>query len=67
MVAVAAADVAVGVAGRSAAVEIVLAASYGVDLVALGERVRSEVAARIRQLTDLEPVDVTVIIDDILD
>jgi uncharacterized alkaline shock family protein YloU len=63
----AAADVAVGVAGRSAAVEIVLAASYGVDLVALGERVRSEVAARIRQLTDLEPVDVTVIIDDILD
>jgi len=63
----AAADVAVGVAGRSAAVEIVLAASYGVDLVELGERVRSEVAARIREITDLEPVDVTVIIDDILD
>ena len=63
----AAADVAVGVAGRSAAVEIVLAASYGVDLVQLGERVRSEVAARIREITDLEPVDVTVIIDDILD
>ena len=35
----------------------------GVDV----ELVRSEVAARIRQLTDLEPVDVTVIIDDILD
>jgi uncharacterized alkaline shock family protein YloU len=60
-------DVAVGVAGRSAAVEIVLAASYGIDLMALGERVRSEVTTRIRRLTDLEPVDVTVIIDDVLD
>ena len=60
-------DVAVGVAGRSTAVEIVVAASYGVDLVALGEQIRSEVGDRIRGLTDLEPVDVTVIIDDVLD
>jgi uncharacterized alkaline shock family protein YloU len=59
--------VAVGVAGRTAAVEIVLAAAYGVDLVALGERVRAEVAARIRRLAGLEALDVTVVIDDVLD
>jgi uncharacterized alkaline shock family protein YloU len=31
----------------------------------LGERVRAAVTAEVRALTDLEPVQVTVIIDDI--
>lgn len=59
------AEVTAGVAGRSTAVEITLAADYGLDLRRLGERVRYEVAARIRALTDLEPVHITVIIDDV--
>lgn len=59
------AEVTAGVAGRSAAVEITLAADYGLDLRRLGEQVRAEVAARLRALTDLEPVEVTVIIDDV--
>jgi uncharacterized alkaline shock family protein YloU len=58
-------DVTAGVAGRSTAIEITLAADYGLDLVELAERVRREVAARVRALTDLEPVEVTVIIDDV--
>ncbi|GAA3219103.1 hypothetical protein GCM10017691_02290 [Pseudonocardia petroleophila] len=58
--------VAAGATGASTAVEITLAAGYGTDLVALGERVRRTVAARIRELTDLEPADVTVVIDDVL-
>jgi uncharacterized alkaline shock family protein YloU len=60
-----ASDVTAGVAGRSTAIEITLAADYGLDLVALGERVRQEVAARVRTLTDLEPVQITVIIDEV--
>jgi len=59
------AGVTAGVAGRSTAVEITLAADYGLDLVELAERVRREVTARVRTLTDLEPVQVTVIIDDV--
>ncbi|MDQ3885736.1 MAG: Asp23/Gls24 family envelope stress response protein, partial [Actinomycetota bacterium] len=58
-------EVTAGMAGRSTAVEITLAADYGLDLRRLGERVRAEVSARIRTLTDLEPVQVTVIIDDV--
>ncbi len=58
------ADVTAGVAGRSTAIEITLAVDDGLDLVELAERVRREVAARVRTLTDLEPVQVTVIIDD---
>ncbi len=59
------AEVTAGVAGRSTAIEITLAADYGLDLRRLGERVRDEVAARVRALTDLEPVHITVIIDDV--
>lgn len=59
------AEVTAGVAGRSTAIEITLAADYGLDLHELAERVRREVTARVRGLTDLEPVQVTVIIDDI--
>jgi len=60
-------DVAAGVAGRSTAIEITLAADYGIDLHRLGDRVRSEVIARVRALTDLDPVHVTVIIDDVFE
>jgi uncharacterized alkaline shock family protein YloU len=59
------AEVVAGVAGRSTAIEITLAADYGVDLHRLAEHVRAAVAAEVRALTDLEPVQVTVIIDDI--
>jgi uncharacterized alkaline shock family protein YloU len=61
------AEVVAGVAGRSTAIEITLAADYGVDLYRLGEHVRAAVAAEVRALTDLEPVQVTVIIDDIFE
>lgn len=57
--------VAAGATGGTTAVEITLAAGYGTDLAALGERVRSTVAARIRALTGLEPADVSVVIDDV--
>lgn len=56
-----------GVAGRSTAIEVTLAADYGVNLVELGARIRAEVATRVRQLTGLEPVAVTVRIDDVFD
>jgi uncharacterized alkaline shock family protein YloU len=61
------AGVVAGVAGHSTAIEITLAADYGVDLHLLGEHVREAVAAEVRALTDLEPVQVTVIIDDIFE
>jgi uncharacterized alkaline shock family protein YloU len=61
------AEVVAGLAGRSTAIEITLAADYGVDLHRLGEQVREAVAAEVRALTDLEPVQVTVIIDDIFE
>lgn len=60
------AEVTAGVAGRSTAIEITLAADYGQNLPNLAERVRTEVAQRVRTLTDLEPVQITVIIDDVL-
>ena len=61
------AEVVAGVAGRSTAIEITLAADYGADLHHLGEHVRAAVTAEVRALTDLEPVQVTVIIDDIFE
>jgi uncharacterized alkaline shock family protein YloU len=60
-------EVVAGVAGRSTAIEITLAADYGVDLLRLGEQVRAAVTAEVRALTDLEPVYITVIIDDIFE
>ena len=51
--------------GRSTAIEVTLAADYGTDLIELGERIRSHVAARVRDLTGLEPATVTVNIDDV--
>jgi uncharacterized alkaline shock family protein YloU len=61
------AEVVAGVAGRSTAIEITLAADYGVDLHRLAEHVRAAVTAEVRALTDLEPVQVTVIIDDVFE
>ena len=55
-----------GVAGRSTAVEITLAADYGADLQALSTTIRAEVTRRIREITGLDPVDVSVHIDDVL-
>jgi uncharacterized alkaline shock family protein YloU len=60
-------EVVAGVAGRSTAIEITLAADYGVDLLSLGKDVRAAVTAEVRALTDLEPVYITVIIDDLFE
>jgi uncharacterized alkaline shock family protein YloU len=60
-------EVVAGVAGRSTAIEITLAADHGVDLHRLGERVRAAVTAEVRALTGLEPVHVTVVIDDVFE
>ena len=54
-----------GVAGASTAIDITLAAEQGYDLPALGERIREVVAGELRQLTGLDPVSVTVVIDDV--
>jgi uncharacterized alkaline shock family protein YloU len=58
-------DVEAGVSGGSTAVQITLAAAYGQDLQALGERIRVVVGRGVRELTGLEPVDVTVHVDDV--
>jgi uncharacterized alkaline shock family protein YloU len=58
-------DVEAGVSGGSTAVQITLAAAYGQDLQALGERIRTVVARGVREVTGLEPVDVTVHVDDV--
>lgn len=58
--------VSAGVAGVSTAIVITLAADYGLDLRALANRVRDTVTGRVRALTQLEPVEVTIIIDDVL-
>jgi uncharacterized alkaline shock family protein YloU len=58
-------DVQAGVSGGSTAVQITLAAAYGQDLQALGERIRGVVARGVREATGLEPVDVTVLVDDV--
>ncbi len=60
-------QVVAGVAGRSTAIEVTLAADYGTDLITLGERIRAGVADRVRDLTGLEPVVITVRIDDLFD
>lgn len=60
-------EVDVGVAGRSTAIEITLAADYGSDLPQLAERVRDAVVSSVRLLTGLEPVHVSVVIDDVFD
>lgn len=60
-------EVAVGVAGRSTAIEITLAADYGFDLQQLGEQVRDAVVSSVRALTGMEPVHVTVVIDDVFE
>jgi uncharacterized alkaline shock family protein YloU len=54
-----------GLAGKSTAIELALAADYGHDLKALAERIRSEVSAGVRALTGLDPVAVSVVIDDV--
>jgi uncharacterized alkaline shock family protein YloU len=59
-------DPAVGTQGASTALQITLAASYGEDLIALAARIRHAVTERIRTLTGLEPVEITIIIDDVL-
>lgn len=61
------ARVVAGVAGQSTAIEVTLAADYGTDLLELGERIRVHVAAQVREITGLEPVTVTVHIDDVFD
>lgn len=58
-------DVEAGVTGGSTAVRITLAAAYGQDLQALGDRIRVAVARGIREATGLEPVDVMVHVDDV--
>lgn len=58
-------DVRAGVSGGSTAVEITLAAAYGQDLQELGDRIRTVVARGVRDATGLEPVDVTVLVDDV--
>ncbi|WP_018332688.1 Asp23/Gls24 family envelope stress response protein [Actinomycetospora chiangmaiensis] len=55
-----------GVAGTSTAIEIVLAADYGRDLQALADQVRAAVVAGVRANTGLEPVSVSVVIDEVL-
>ncbi|GEL20549.1 Asp23/Gls24 family envelope stress response protein [Pseudonocardia asaccharolytica] len=54
-----------GVAGESTAIKLTLAADYGQDLHALAERIRSEVTNEVRTLTGLDPVVVSVVIDDV--
>lgn len=56
-----------GVRGTSSAIQLTLAVSYGQDLIALAARIRATVAARIRALTGLEPVEITIVIDDVLE
>jgi uncharacterized alkaline shock family protein YloU len=60
-------DVVAGVAGGSTALQITLAASYGEDLPALADRIRTAVARSVRRVTGLQPVEITVIIDDVLE
>lgn len=60
-------EVHVGVAGTSTVIEITLAADYGRSLHQLAADVRRAVTDRVRHLTDLDPAQVIVIIDDVLD
>ncbi|MFG1928882.1 Asp23/Gls24 family envelope stress response protein [Cryptosporangium sp. NPDC048952] len=56
-----------GVSGISTALRITVAASYGLDLNELAERIRQAVTDRVRELTGLRPVEVSVVIDDVLE
>lgn len=60
-------EVVAGVHGSSTAIRITLAVTYGYDLIALAERIRAAVSATIRTVTGLEPVDITIIVDDVLE
>jgi uncharacterized alkaline shock family protein YloU len=60
-------DVVAGVAGTSTAVHITLAATYGHDLYSLAQRIRTTVSRRIRAVTGLHPVEITIVIDDVLE
>lgn len=62
----ASATVAAGVSGTSTAIEITIAATYGLDLPDLADRIRRAIAADIRERTGLHPADITVVIDDVL-
>jgi uncharacterized alkaline shock family protein YloU len=62
----AAATVAAGVTGSTTAIEITIAATYGLDLPDLADRIRHAVAADIRNRTGLHPADITIVIDDVL-
>ena len=54
-----------GVAGASTAIELTLSADYGEDVHALAQRIRVEVSEQVRALTGLDPVGITVVIDDV--
>lgn len=60
------ARVVAGVAGRSTAIEITVAADYGQELHSLAQRIRTAVDGTVRSVTGLDPVDITVVIDDVL-
>ncbi|MEV0051033.1 Asp23/Gls24 family envelope stress response protein [Saccharopolyspora shandongensis] len=55
----------VGLAGQSAAIVLTVAATYGTDLHELAERIRSAVAEQVRAATGLEPVAITIAIEDV--
>ena len=59
-------QVVAGVAGSLTAIEITVAATYGHDLNALGDQVRTAVATAIWELTGLTAIEITVVIDDVL-
>jgi uncharacterized alkaline shock family protein YloU len=60
-------SVVAGVAGGSTAIHITLAADYGEDLRVLADRIRRAVAGSVREITGLQPVHITVIVDDVLE
>uniref|UniRef100_UPI0015F06558 Asp23/Gls24 family envelope stress response protein n=1 Tax=Pseudonocardia pini TaxID=2758030 RepID=UPI0015F06558 len=55
-----------GTHGSSTALQITVAATYGQDLHALADRIREVVGAHVRELAGLEPVEITVVVDEIL-
>lgn len=55
----------VGLAGQSAAIVLTVAATYGTDLHELAERIRTAVAGQVRAATGLEPVAITIAVEDV--
>ncbi|WP_168589186.1 Asp23/Gls24 family envelope stress response protein [Saccharopolyspora sp. ASAGF58] len=55
----------VGMAGQSTAIVLTVAATYGRDLYELAERIRIAVDEQVRAVTGLEPVAITIDIDDV--